>query len=790
MMRLEVVTCLLLCAGGLSMRHAWGAEWQAQTHGEGFTTARGEMLLPTEGMVGETLELSFPRQTWSEPGWFAEWTTIVEFPEAPCRLVLYCGDDFSGPTAGYHFVQVLLDGEVCWEQDVAGAAMVQRAEVVMPAGQGQRQLSVRLYDKRAVSNFAVTVKIGGLKLICNGHEQVLLPLNPLGHSYREYPPELPLPAGEVRGQWTQAASIVQPWGRTQTLAIEAAPQWAPRFANDFGFDAIIMLPPDAHNAITVGEARMQEGISDEQFAGALAAYRAAGMKFIMYSSVMHCGHAPTWQFGQVFKEHPEWSMRDAEGGVIKTYGNPWLCPSSGALEYTLQYTADLARKFHADAVMLDNNEFMLSEASKPTCYCESCQRQFKEYVLKRFTPEQLGEILGLTAAQITIPENEHEPLWGLWLAWRKRVWAQVMEAHRAELRRSNPDMVVLANTQYLYGSWLLAIDRQYEHEDAVLAESRNLDGAGMAAKMTLGRALAQGRPLWNYIGTFEEKDFQKLKPPDRIRSICAATVGAGANPWIVFYGFTGEANQPSKAVLTEYMAFWSEHAELLGGAKDAAEVGLLFSPETRDLYGRLMPQRWLQELLGKGVAVRGLWEPRGCPDEDLEGLSVICAPAMCLRQASAEKLASWVRAGGRLLISPSTGWADEYGRWRSRSALAAALGENVSAPGQHVTGRGTVLCREDERQFPEDVLKLVAPQVAGQSGIGAFRRLSSDGRSALALVGFEGPIGKVTASVPGASRQVQLYVPGHQAHSIAVEGEAGQERVSFTADEVLAVVVW
>jgi len=440
--------------------------------------------------------------------------------------------------------------------------------------------------------------------------------------------------------------------------------------------------------------------------------------------------------------------------------------------------------------MLDNNEFMFSETRKPTCYCESCQQKFRQYVLERFKDEQVDEILGLTATEIRIPESEREPLWGLWLSWRKRVWAQVMEAYRAELRQINADMVVLANTQYLYGSWILAIDRQYEHEDAVLSESRGHDGARMAAKMTLGRALAQGRPLWNYIGTFDEKDFRRLRPPERVRSICAASIGAGANPWIVFYGFTGEENEPSIKVLTEYMAYWSGHAGLLGGAKDADEVGLQFSAETRDLRGRQMPQPWLQELLGAGVAVRGLWEPRGCRGNDLEGLSVICAPARCLRQQSAQRLASWVREGGQLLVTPYTGWADQYGRRRSQSALSAALGKNVSAPGQHAIGRGTVLCLEDERQLPDEVMKLVAPDIEGEDSIGAFRRLSDDGRSVLALVGFEGPIGKVTARVPGGVKQAELHVPGYEQQTVGVEQKAGQACVSFTVDEALAVVVW
>ena len=47
---------------------------------------------------------------------------------------------------------------------------------------------------------------------------------------------------------------------------------------------------------------------------------------------------------------------------------------------------------------------------------------------------------------------------------------------------------------------------------------------GMASKMVLGRALAQGRALWNYIGTFNETDFTRLREADEVAAVTASSV--------------------------------------------------------------------------------------------------------------------------------------------------------------------------------------------------------------------------------------------------------------------------
>ena len=87
-----------------------------------------------------------------------------------------------------------------------------------------------------------------------------------------------------------------------------------------------------------------------------------------------------------------------------------------------------------------------------------------------------------------------------------------------------PGIAVMANTQYLFSSNSLATDRQYEPEDAVLSETTGLGIDDLVNKLLLGKALAANRPLWNYLGTFQTGDINRLQTPEVMSMNVSATV--------------------------------------------------------------------------------------------------------------------------------------------------------------------------------------------------------------------------------------------------------------------------
>jgi hypothetical protein len=119
-------------------------------------------------------ELSFPHYIPSQAGDFVMVAQSAQvLPGAQHKLRFRERDDFTGPTAGYHFKQLLVNGKVLWEEDVAGVTNEwHQVEVDLADGmEGSNSVTVafRLLDKKGVGNFGVRwrledIQADGLRL--------------------------------------------------------------------------------------------------------------------------------------------------------------------------------------------------------------------------------------------------------------------------------------------------------------------------------------------------------------------------------------------------------------------------------------------------------------------------------------------------------------------------------------------------------------------------------------------------------------------------------------------------
>ena len=336
---------------------------------------------------------------------------------------------------------------------------------------------------------------------------------------------LPEPV-EHYADWIETATIMQPWNLERTAAlVEEREEWIPRL-KQWGFDTVIFIP---------GPGDIDPDYSIETLRAAADDYHDAGMRVLMYWSIMHVGHHDTWH--TVAEEHPEWWQRDAEGGTVTIYGDEWLCPSTGALEYTINLGIDLAKRMDADGIMLDNNEFYYTDAGA-TCYCEGCQEAFRAYIRGKLGDGALVA-LGLDPKTLCIP-LPNQPLWGEWVDWRYIVWREATEQFRERVRDAMPGAILCANTQYKH-NWVLAVQEQIEAEDLLFSESGNQLGREMACKLAYGHALADGKPVWNYLRTWKEGDLSRLGERDRVLDDLCTSLAWNTAPWIVGYGLVFQA---------------------------------------------------------------------------------------------------------------------------------------------------------------------------------------------------------------------------------------------------------
>ena len=113
-------------------------------------------------------ELGYPWSTPSQPGDFVRVSQpAAVVPDERQCLRFRERDDFTADTAGYHFKQLLVNGTVVWEEDLAGGtnAWCEVTVDVTAAARGSTNLTIAfcLLDKQGVSNFGVRWQVKDLR---------------------------------------------------------------------------------------------------------------------------------------------------------------------------------------------------------------------------------------------------------------------------------------------------------------------------------------------------------------------------------------------------------------------------------------------------------------------------------------------------------------------------------------------------------------------------------------------------------------------------------------------------
>ena len=510
--------------------------------------------------------------------------------------------------------------------------------------------------------------------------------------FEELPPDLPLPSSPIQGlDWTRSAIIIQPWGYSQKEMMEGHDdKFASILRSKYGFNTLCVMPPTALAA--VGGGRQNES----DFTNSLTQFRKAGYKVILYSSLVNAGHDPSWY--AALKNHPEWRQINPAGASAT-----WLCPNSGAFEFNLNYTKAIVARYGADGVMLDNNFFASPDNNVGvSCYCDSCERKFKAYVLRRFG-QRAEQILGVSCAQMKIPRAAG-PLYNLWKIWRNRSLAEATE----NVRRNLPGLIVLANTQYWWWTmgeygWALASDLQYPHEDMVLSESYaseaygmpNQDSSGISTKLIMGRAIAGERPLCDLIGTFqwEPPKFEPLKSAAVLQRRLGVALMYLAQPWLGYYGMEtpGAESDASRRALSELLRFRTDNEGLYEGLQQWGSVGSILPNGSYNCLGVQCPvvPPHVVTLRKRGFPTDGLYDLTLNLTDLAKHHVVVAENVVCLSEEKTSMLVKWIKSGGTLIATPDLAYRDEIGRQRASSKMAEII--NVPDLKSKRLGRGRLI---------------------------------------------------------------------------------------------------
>lgn len=613
---------------------------------------------------------------------------------------------------GYHFACIYANGQKLWEQDISGDNNGLHT-VTIPAKlikNNKLTITFSAENRKDVTNFPVKLSFRSAS-IENGNKTVNLFQSRNADDFKNIP-ETAMDKINVRGlDWTPDLICIQAWEQAAYNLIKYPEKMSKFLKEKLKANAVCLPTPNVFNGPKNGKAAKGHihtplkdyNFSKEEFVKALKIYRAAGFKIILYTSIIHVGHAPEWDSGKLQDEHPDWLQVDSSGNYVTYFGGKWLCPNSGALQYAVDYSKKLIAEYHPDALMFDNCFFHYTtsgQIKKPTCYCVNCRDKFRSYLKNRFG-DQCKALFKQPAEKIEIPDEEGL-LMNVWKSWRTTAWEQALR-----YVRQNIDLVIFGNTEFMWRDWVLGTDRIYYAEDAIFSESVNTKR--LPEKMCLANAFSTKKPVFNFLGTYVYKDqkFWEQKSLPVIAEMLGTTLAYDSNLWLMFHGWDpecgypepiGERNAEAHALIQKIFQFRANHKSLykLPMASDFAVVVASRNRMYND--GAAVPEI-LSRLINKNIACRAIYD-LNLATQNLNEFSVIVAEDLeYVSDLEAENIAKWIKKGGTLIASPNLGGKDQFGQIRPESVILAKLKKEGR-------GKGKIIFANDRNDIVEKASSL------------------------------------------------------------------------------------
>jgi hypothetical protein len=382
------------------------------------------------------------------------------------------------------------------------------------------------------------------------------------------------------------------------------------------------------------------------------------LPIISYTVVQQAGH--------FLEKHPQWQMRDSDGNPLGRF-----CFNSGYLEAMKQIVAEQLAYgiagFHID--MLDQG------FGKPYgCWCDACRTQFRD-------------------------RYQHEmPRGGTW----DKDWDEMLEFRydtsqrferelTAHIKSLNPNSTVDYN---YHGNPPFSFEvgqRPVQHAgngDFVTGETGvwGFSALGVGLNAEFYRAATPGLPFQVAMqrGVRMYHD-QTTRPLHDMRWELFTLLSHGAFVTMIDKtAFDGGLD----AVAYERMGQALREARTKQehfGQRPVYDIGLYFSSRTRDWYGCENAAKYFQSFQGAHQACvmehlqYGVVLDENVTLQTLQKFPVICLPNVAIVSGrEAELFRSYVRDGGKLIITGETAQYDSYGNPLEASGLEDLVGATVA----------------------------------------------------------------------------------------------------------------
>lgn len=370
-----------------------------------------------------------------------------------------------------------------------------------------------------------------------------------------------------------------------------------------------------------------------------------------------------------FEAHPEWIAVDAEGNYRKHWADPdlWVTCALGPynFEQMNEINKELISMYPVDGI------FSNRWSGHGICYCESCQRNFRD------------------ATGFALPRTRDplDPAFRAYIEWHQDRLFELWQVWDADIRKINPNARYIPNTGGGALSHLnmrrigemadiLFADRQARHGlDVAWSNGKN----GKEYRATMGR-----KPIGGIFSMGVEEPYRwkdSVQNSAEIRVFVADGVANGLRPW--FTKFCGMIYDPRWLdTVSQLYNMYADWEPYLRNEAPVAQVGMVYSQRTAHYYGGEQARAkveepirgWYHALVEARIPFEMVHEELLDSDHLSPFNTLILPNTAAMSDAQCEQVRQYVKNGGNLVATYETSLYDEWGQRRADFGLADLFG--------------------------------------------------------------------------------------------------------------------
>ena len=398
---------------------------------------------------------------------------------------------------------------------------------------------------------------------------------------------------------------------------------------------------------------------------------------------------------EVFRDHPDWFSRRADGSYSRSGRFYQSCPNS---PYSWEAFAGRVIREILENYAVDG--FHLNAGGFPGhCYCPYCREKFRS----RFGTE------------IPAGANWDGTAWKQYIAWRYDASAENFALLHRVMQDARRDVFWTGELAGLDDpSWTrnraYDIVRLSRAMSSLMSTIDNISPGpdmrwvcGMTA--SYARTTGQRTPIINLKAHMRDGGWPRASVPAAEYAMnCWQAMAHGAGLKNPIFGIPDRGDDDRNlAVITRAYGLLKEHAWVYEDTQPVAPVAIIWSHRTLEMYGRDDPRsRYAENFYGLYAALTESHIPCLVAGDDwltaerLKSFRAVALPNMaCLSGEQILALTAFVRGGGGLVATYETSRFTESGGRREGFGLAEVLGvETVPGDiGNAEAPKGAYLCR-------------------------------------------------------------------------------------------------